>query len=80
MPQTDTTALYQKFPHLKEIDKLWGTRDARDFIKSLMSDSRDGARQGFSLEHSSTLFALLVEHDEEFPQFDDSHAFNTGDD
>ena len=79
MPRTDTTSLYQSFPHLREIDKLWGTREARDFIKFLMNDNRDGARQGFSLEHTSTIFALLIEHDEEFPQFDDSVGFNLGD-
>ncbi|WPL15674.1 hypothetical protein Thiowin_00583 [Thiorhodovibrio winogradskyi] len=78
MPATDTTSLYQSFPHLREIDKLWGTRDARDFIKTLMNDSREGARLGFSLEHASTLFALLIEHDEQFPQFDDSRDFNLG--
>lgn len=79
MPATDTSSLYQAFPHLREIDKLWGTRDGRDFIKTLLNDSRDGARQGFSMENASTILALLVEHDEIFPQFDDSHGFNLGD-
>lgn len=76
MPNTDTTSLYETFPHLRQIDKLWGTYDARDFLKSLMNDSRDGARQGFSLEDASTIFELLIEHDKEFPQFDDSNSFN----
>jgi hypothetical protein len=78
MPATDTTALYQSFPHLRKIDELWGTRAARDFLKDLMTDSREGARQGFELGHASTLLALLVEHDDLFPQFDDSRGFNFG--
>lgn len=73
-PQTDTTALYGRFPHLKRIDSIWGTRECRELLNTLMSDSR-GDRQGFPVEHARTLFALLMEHDNSFPQFD---SMNTG--
>ncbi len=75
MPTTDTTSLYHTFPHLREIDKLWGTPEGRDFIKGLITDSREGTRVGFPPEQASTIFALLNEHDKRFPQFDDSHSF-----
>jgi hypothetical protein len=73
-PTTDTQALFGRFPHLRKIEAIWGTRECREFITELMSDSR-GDRQGFPMEHASTLIALLMEHDEAFPQFD---ALKTG--
>jgi hypothetical protein len=73
-PKTDTHALFSRFPHLRRIEAIWGTRECREFITELMSDSR-GDRQGFPVEHASTLIALLMEHDEVFPQFD---AVQTG--
>jgi hypothetical protein len=78
MPRTDTTSLYQAFPHLRKIDDLWGTRGARDLLQSLLYDSRDGSREGFPLESASTLLLLLMEHDSLFPQFDDSRSSDPG--
>ncbi|MBK1647386.1 hypothetical protein [Rhabdochromatium marinum] len=78
MPTTDTSRLYQQYPHLKQIDELWGTRAGRDFLNELIIDNRDDTRQGFPLEHAKTIFDLLIEHDKMFPQFDDSREFNPG--
>lgn len=72
MPDTDTNALYQAFPHLRRIDELWGTQQGRDYIKDLIGDTRGGTRQGFPDEHASTILQLLREHDDLFPQFEES--------
>lgn len=63
---------------MRRIDELWGTRDGRDFINDLLSDSREGTRQGFEPEHATVLFELLIEHDNHFPQFNDLHRFGPG--
>ncbi len=75
MHEVDTTKLYQDYPHLKQIDELWGTPAGRDLLIELMSDTRDGKRVGFSHDHGMTLLALLTEHDRQFPQFDTINIF-----
>lgn len=70
VPTVDTRALLQRFPHLERIVTTWGTRTCRDFLTHLMTDTRDGRRQGFPPEHAWTIFKLLAEHDEKFPQFE----------
>ncbi|THF63682.1 hypothetical protein E6C76_13925 [Pseudothauera nasutitermitis] len=72
MPKTDTSRLIAAFPHLANISGAWGTRECRQRINRLMTDTRGGARGGFPPEHASALVSLLVEHDRDFPAFDDS--------
>lgn len=69
-PKTDCEALIKRFPHLKRIIDLWGTRAGRDLLTTLSLDTRDGTRQGFPPEHATTLFRLLMEHDMLFPEFE----------
>lgn len=68
--RTDTTALYARFPHLRTIDLLWGTRDCRNHLSRLMTDTRGGQRQGFPPEHAATIMRLMMEHDRLFPHFE----------
>ncbi|HRP95814.1 MAG TPA: hypothetical protein PL143_06140 [Rhodocyclaceae bacterium] len=72
MPNVDTSRLYTAFPHLAKIDRIWGTRECRQFIRDLLSETRDGQRSGFAPDHASTIMRLLIEHDRHFPDFDDS--------
>lgn len=72
MRKTNVSKLYEAYPHLRRIDELWGTRDCREFINRLMNDTRDGQRRGFPGDHARTILRLLVEHDHEFPQFEES--------
>jgi rRNA processing protein Krr1/Pno1 len=74
MPKTDTSKLFAAYPHLAVIGEKWGTREARRIINDLMNDSRGGERQGFPAEHASTIMSLLMEHDREFPNCDDSSS------
>lgn len=74
MPSTDTSRLYESFPHLARIDELWGRAECRAFLQELMNETRDGAREGFAPEHASTIFRLLVEHDKAYPSLDDSRS------
>lgn len=74
MPKTDTRGLIAAYPHLADIERTWGTRACRQLINGLMGDTRGGERHGFPPEHASTIMALLMEHDREFPDFDDSSA------
>lgn len=66
----DTTALYQRFPHLQAIESEWGTRACRRRLMNLLTDSRGGTRQGFPPEHARTIFGLLAEHDRLYPAFE----------
>lgn len=57
-------------PHIaKKIAFLWGEPEFNKFMSELMKDSRNGTRQGFSIEVSSALFQLMMEHDIQFPDF-----------
>lgn len=84
---TATAALFERFPHLRVIDELWGSRECRDFILRLMTDTRGGTRQGFPPEHARTIMSLLMEHDRLFPKWEnmgtdvrwgDEHLRRTG--
>ncbi|NMG77333.1 hypothetical protein [Aromatoleum diolicum] len=72
MRKTDVSALYATYPHLAQIDELWGTRDCREFINRLMNDTRDGKRRGFPGDHARTILRLLMEHDRQFPEFEEN--------
>lgn len=72
MRKTDVSALYATYPHLAQIDEMWGTRDCREFINRLMNDTRDGKRRGFPGDHARTILRLLMEHDQEFPEFEEN--------
>lgn len=72
MRTVETFGLYSAHPHLARIDELWGTGEGRAYIQRLLSDTRDGERRGFKTHHASIIMKLLVEHDREFPEFDDS--------
>lgn len=76
MPRVDTTRLYADHPHLAKIDEMWGTRSCREFMSELMNETRGGSRAGFALENASTIMRLLMEHDREYPDLDDSFAGN----
>ncbi|WP_222948174.1 hypothetical protein [Thauera sedimentorum] len=80
MTETDTRALYERFPHLRKIDLIWGTRECRDYVFRLMTDTRGGTRQGFPREHALTIMSLLMEHDRHFPEFEkEPREFRWGD-
>ena len=53
----------------KRLSIVWGDAAARTYLISLITDSRDGERQGFPKEVTSALIALAAQHDNEFPQF-----------
>lgn len=72
MRKTDTSELYESYPHLAKLDELWGSRDAREFIVRLMNDTREGKRRGFPGKHARTILRLLIEHDQQFPQFEEN--------
>lgn len=74
MTSIDTTALYAAHPHLARIGTLWGTRQCRNLLCTLLGETRDGARHGFEPEHASTIIRILMEHDRLFPEFDDSEG------
>lgn len=70
--ETSTAKLYERFPHLRKIDTIWGTVECRKFLFLLMTDTRGGTRQGFPAEHAMTIMSLLMEHDRRFPQFENA--------
>ncbi len=72
MPKVDTSKLYADHPHLAQIDKMWGTRDCREFLTSLMHETRGGTRHGFPPDSASVIIRLLIEHDKTFPEFDEA--------
>jgi hypothetical protein len=71
-PKIDTAALFNRFPHLRSIEEQWGSLACRRQLMSLMNDTRNGQRQGFPPEHAMTLFRLMLEHDTDFPQYEEA--------
>jgi hypothetical protein len=71
--KVDPAELFKKYPHIaKKITSLWGSAECRELLMSLINDSRDGGRAGFSTEIARIIFALLDKHDSIYPQFDKS--------
>ncbi len=64
---TDTTDLFRRYPHLSGIELIWGTRECRIYLVTLLTDSRDGGRAGFEPAAARTIYRLLEEHDRVFP-------------
>jgi hypothetical protein len=71
-PKIDTAAFFARFPHLRRIEENWGTLACRKDLMTLMNDTRNGQRKGFPAEHALTIFRLMLEHDTDFPQFEES--------
>lgn len=60
-------------PHISnKIDHLWGSKECRDEMKHLLTDTRNGQRRGFAPDVAQTIFRLLALHDSVHPEFDDS--------
>lgn len=76
MPKTDTSRLYADHPHLAKINETWGTRACRELLNKLMNDSRGGGRTGFAPENASTIMRLLMEHDGQFPDLEDTTSMS----
>lgn len=68
--ETPTEEFYERFPHLRRIDLIWGSSECRKFLLHLLTDTRGGTRQGFPKEHAGTIMSLLMEHDRRYPQFE----------
>jgi hypothetical protein len=67
----DTTELFALYPRIAvRIRTLWGTKECRELLMSLLNDSRDGTRAGFPVSIGHILISLLNDHDAMFPQFD----------
>lgn len=54
------------------VNTIWGSKACRDYLVTLLSDSRNGARTGFDPAVAKLIYGLLADHDESYPQFDDS--------
>ena len=53
-----------RFPHIaKNIVLFAGHEEFNDYMNNLMMDSRDGHREGFPKEVSSSIFKLSIYHD-----------------
>lgn len=71
MDKLDTSELFAQYPRIAvKIKTLWGTKECRDLLMSLLNDSRDGKRAGFPVSIGQTIMALLTDHDAKFPMFD----------
>jgi len=63
--------LFKQYPHIGDkINALWGTAECRKMLVSLLSDSRDGAREGFPPAIAKEILGMLKAHDDKYPQFD----------
>lgn len=57
-PTTEASAI-EAYPHVRNrICMLWGTHDLDQYITHLMTDTRDGQRQGFPVEVTAELLFL----------------------
>jgi len=53
-----------------QLIEKWGTAAFSPYVNELMHDSRGGKRAGFSDTAAMALFRLMMQHDNEFPQFE----------
>ena len=61
-----------RFPHIgSKIELLWGYPEFKPFMFKLITDTRDGTRQGFPSAVSSALFQLLSIHNEYYTDAQD---------
>ncbi|MBL8439525.1 MAG: hypothetical protein JNM61_15130 [Zoogloeaceae bacterium] len=71
-PKVDTASLVARFPHLQVIVDEWGSASCRRRLMTLMNDTRNGERKGFPADHALTIFRLVMEHDQDFPEFEEA--------
>jgi hypothetical protein len=45
----------------------WGSKELELYITKLLTDTRDGEREGFPKEIASSLFNLTIDHNNAFP-------------
>lgn len=75
--QTDETLLDEN-PHFNTIDRAfpriakrlklsWGEQELTDYVRHLLTDTRDGTRQGFPFEVVDALQNLSDQHDQTHP-------------
>lgn len=58
----------QKFGRIgRQLAEKWGQHAFADYINELLTDTR-GGRQGFPHDILSALFALMKDHEKEFPE------------
>lgn len=59
-----------RYPHIaQKVVSTFGSKECRAFLTSLLTDSRDGKRQGFPPEDAKLIFSLLQKHDQLHPEF-----------
>jgi hypothetical protein len=76
MDNIDTSELLTLYPHVAaKIKTLWGTKECRTLLMTLLNDSRGGTRAGFPVSIGRVIILLLNEHDANFPRFDDTGEF-----
>lgn len=52
------------------LELLWGSSTFNEYVDNLMSDTRDGKRQGFPQEIAIAILGLQMTHNRLFTQFD----------
>jgi hypothetical protein len=76
MNKIDTSEIFTLYPHIGfKIKTLWGTKECRALLMSLLNDSREGKRAGFPISVGQTIISLINAHDSQFPRFDDTGEF-----
>ena len=65
----DFQLVNKQFPHIgTKIFFLWSTDAFNSYLNDILTDTRDGERQGFPVEVVMALFRLQQEHDGLFPR------------
>lgn len=58
------------FPHIpKRIERLWGTKECREYLTSIMRQDDRPRRDGFPPHIFRTIFDLYEMHDIHFPEY-----------
>ena len=59
----DFKLVNSSFPHIgKKIELLWGHPELSKMLMDLLTDTRDGTRQGFPREVAAAMFRLAEMH------------------
>ena len=70
---TDFELLKDRFPRISNrLTEIWGSKECREELIKLITDTRNGTRQGFPPDIAAAIIRILSMHDAEFPQWNDS--------
>lgn len=77
---TELELINAVYPRISSaIATTWGTQEGYTYLNSLLFDTRENTRNGFSKEVAAAIAKLQMAHNEEFPEYvkDDNDVWSS---